>query len=188
MKIDLFETTKRLYELELYDDLLLFVELNLQEHKIADQLLEDEQAFVYMCIAGAYFFVLTMPKVQDIMTKCSKYWQSFVVKMQKTNLKRCSIAVANEVPEALLCKSYLITSGNLKIEDDPIVPSISQSQGHGLVQSKRVSSQVYGRSTDFNQLSSNNLRIVLELAHFYNIIGDRQKALNCFQGHTLLIQ
>lgn len=55
MKLELFESVKKLHELELYDDLLLYVELNLQEHKLADNLKIDEQAFIYMCVADAQY-------------------------------------------------------------------------------------------------------------------------------------
>uniref|UniRef100_A0A915DXQ0 Anaphase-promoting complex subunit 7 n=1 Tax=Ditylenchus dipsaci TaxID=166011 RepID=A0A915DXQ0_9BILA len=231
MKIDLFETTKRLYELELYDDLLLFVELNLQEHKIADQLLEDEQAFVYMCIAGAYFScshyaqsaryydkvlkilavirrqnaenqfeeVLNVGEMRFRMhnalvhdnkleeaVRCleavprSETRPKILFALAKLNLLTRKLtrpgmplsskiisnfrAVANEVPEALLQESRAWFSAK------------QAECHHKFMEGAQI----------LTKLSSNNLRIVLELAHFYNIIGDRQKALNCFQrAHSI---
>lgn len=55
MKLELLESIKKLHDLELYDDLLLFAELNLHEHKLSDSLKIDEQAYIFMCVGDAYY-------------------------------------------------------------------------------------------------------------------------------------
>ena len=55
MQLDLFDAVKQLYEYELFDDLLVFVELNLEEHKLSNMFSESEQAYIYFYIADAHF-------------------------------------------------------------------------------------------------------------------------------------
>lgn len=55
MVLDLFAAVKELYDYELFDDLLLFVELNLEEHKLSNMFSETEQACIYFYIADAHF-------------------------------------------------------------------------------------------------------------------------------------
>lgn len=55
MQLDLFDAVKSLYEYDLFDDLLVFVELNLEEHKLSHMFSESEQACIYFYIADAHF-------------------------------------------------------------------------------------------------------------------------------------
>lgn len=55
MKPDFFDAIKKLHEYELYEDLLLHADLNINEAKICDSLRADEQALIFICIADAFF-------------------------------------------------------------------------------------------------------------------------------------
>jgi len=50
----LFESVKRLHDLELYEDLLLFANLQLAEHRMSSLMAADEQAYVYACVGDAH--------------------------------------------------------------------------------------------------------------------------------------
>jgi len=49
-----FESVKRLHDLELYEDLLRFADLQLAEHRLASLMAADEQAYVYACVGDAH--------------------------------------------------------------------------------------------------------------------------------------
>ena len=51
----LLEPIKKLYQLELYEDLLLYADLNLDQYRI-DKLSEDNQAFMYVFLVLQYSF------------------------------------------------------------------------------------------------------------------------------------
>lgn len=51
----LLEPIKKLYQLELYEDLLLYADLNLDQYRI-DKLSEDNQAFMYVFLVLLYSF------------------------------------------------------------------------------------------------------------------------------------
>lgn len=49
------ESVRKLRELELFDDLVLFAELNNVEQRTAENLTEEEHAFVLTCTADAHY-------------------------------------------------------------------------------------------------------------------------------------
>ncbi|KAI1733300.1 endoplasmic reticulum-based factor for assembly of v-ATPase domain-containing protein [Ditylenchus destructor] len=226
MKLDLFDCVKRLHELELYEDLLLFVELNVSEHKLVDQLLHDEQAFIHMCIADANFAeshfsqsvkLLNVPEMRYRMHKAlvreSKLDEAircleavpraevrpkilFAIAKLSLMTRRPNKpttpftqkiinslkGVAAEVSEALQCKSYLALSGNFIPEEDPMLPVLGQESRVWLYAKQAEEKHKFCEGAQaLAKVTTNNFRVVCELAHFYHVIGDNQKALATYQ-------
>ncbi|KAI1714523.1 endoplasmic reticulum-based factor for assembly of v-ATPase domain-containing protein [Ditylenchus destructor] len=254
MKLDLFECVKRLHELELYEDLLLFAELNVSEHKLVDQLLHDEQAFIYMCIADANFSeshfsqsvkyydkvirLLALMKRQnsenhfeELLNVSEIRYRMHKALVRESKLDeaiRCLEAVpraevrpkilfaiaklslmtrrpnkpitpftqkiinslkgvAAEVSEALQCKSYLALSGNFIPEDDPMLPVLGQESRVWLYAKQAEEKHKFCEGAQaLAKVTTNNFRVVCELAHFFHVIGDNQKALATYQrAHSI---
>jgi hypothetical protein len=59
----LFESVKRLHAYELYEDLLLFADLNLSDQQYRmEKMGEDAVAYVHFCIADAHFQLGNFPQ------------------------------------------------------------------------------------------------------------------------------
>lgn len=55
----MIDAVKKLHELELFDDLVLYSELNNFEQRIVAELPDEEQAFVLACVADAHYALAT---------------------------------------------------------------------------------------------------------------------------------
>uniref|UniRef100_A0A914DHL6 Uncharacterized protein n=1 Tax=Acrobeloides nanus TaxID=290746 RepID=A0A914DHL6_9BILA len=95
--------------------------------------------------------------------------------------------VTDQVPVAVLCKSYLVDHGLLNAEEDPLINLLNPETRIWLLAKQAEANRKYIDATEIlSEFHTTNLRIVLELARLYHIAGDRQKALANFErAHSL---
>ncbi|KAH7726237.1 TPR Domain containing protein [Aphelenchoides avenae] len=108
----LVESVRKIHELELFDDLVLFAELNSIQAESALKLAEEEQAFVLMCIGNAHFELTAYATCiryyeraqKALTTQCVSKASSAVVDLTELRFKlHRAYLKENRVEDAIKC-------------------------------------------------------------------------------------